>query len=151
MDAAIDEFADKMKEMAAQPQPQKPDPNAMKAEAEAKAAQQDADLKKQAAEQDMANKRELHAMNMQEKQAELEGKRIDARASQHADAVKYAADAAQRRDQRSLERIKLGLPDIEPPAPAPNTADSELLVELQRQNAAMMAQIGQFMQVVTQA
>lgn len=151
MDAAIDEFADKMKEMAAQPQPQKPDPNAMKAEAEAKAAQQDADLKKQAAEQDMANKREMHAMNMQEKQAELEGKRIDARASQHADAVKYAADAAQRRDQRSLERIKLGLPDIEPPAPAPNTADSELLVELQRQNAAMMAQIGQFMQVVTQA
>ncbi|TIN15526.1 MAG: hypothetical protein E5Y51_18130, partial [Mesorhizobium sp.] len=78
MDAAIDEFADKMKEMAAQPQPQKPDPNAMKAEAEAKAAQQDADLKKQAAEQDMANKREMHAMNMQEKQAELEGKRIDA-------------------------------------------------------------------------
>ncbi|TIN20601.1 MAG: hypothetical protein E5Y51_02400 [Mesorhizobium sp.] len=50
-----------------------------------------------------------------------------------------------------MERIKLGLPDIEPPAPAPNTADSELLVELQRQNAAMMAQIGQFMQVVTQA
>ncbi|RWG02559.1 hypothetical protein [Mesorhizobium sp.] len=151
MDAAIDEFADKMKEMAAQPQPQKPDPNAMKAEAEAKAAQQDAELKKQAAEQDMANKRELHAMNMQEKQAELEGKRIDARASQQADAVKYAAEAAQRRDQRSLERIKLGLPDIEPPAPAPNAADSEMLVELQRQNAAMMAQIGQFMQVVTQA
>lgn len=151
MDAAIDEFADKMKEMAAQPQPQKPDPNAMKAEAEAKAAQQDAELKKQAAEQDMANKRELHAMNMQEKQAELEGKRIDARASQHADAVKYAAEAAQRRDQRSLERIKLGLPDIEPPAPAPTAADSEMLVELQRQNAAMMAQIGQFMQVVTQA
>ena len=48
LDGAIDEFADKMKQVASQPKP--PPPEQVKAEAEAKAAEQEAEIRKQEAQ-----------------------------------------------------------------------------------------------------
>ncbi|TJV21080.1 MAG: hypothetical protein E5Y04_28665 [Mesorhizobium sp.] len=150
MDAAIDEFAEKMKQMGAQPKPQQPDPAALAAEADAKAQQQKMEADAADRQAEMQMKTQLHDMTMKEKAADIEAKQVDARAKQRSEAAKYAAEAAARRDQRSLERIKVGLPDIEAPA-APASPDIDVVSEIQRQNAAMMGQMGQFMAMVTQA
>ncbi|WP_050596571.1 hypothetical protein [Mesorhizobium ciceri] len=149
MDAAIDEFAEKMKQMGAQPKPQQPDPAALAAEADAKAQQQKMEADAADRQAEMQMKTQLHDMTMKEKAADIEAKQVDARAKQRSEAAKYAAEAAARRDQRSLERIKVGLPDIEPPTPP--SADVDVVAQIQQQNAMLMNSMAQFMQTITAA
>lgn len=75
VDGAIDEFADKMKQIASQPKP--PPPEQVKAEAEAKARQEESALAKQKAEADAAADQRRAQIEEQKGQVELQSKRLD--------------------------------------------------------------------------
>ncbi|TPK70195.1 hypothetical protein FJ930_19705 [Mesorhizobium sp. B2-4-15] len=151
MDAAIDEFADNMKVMAQQPKPPPPpDPAMVKAQAEIQALEAKSQAEAQSHAQHLQMKTQEHALTMQEKSADIQSRQLDAAAKLRADNAKYAAEAASRRDDRTLARIKVGLPDIEPAA-APPVSDADIVGEMTKQNQALVGQLAQFMQGVTQA
>lgn len=72
LEAAIDSFADKMKEVASQP---KEDPEANKTEQEMALRKQEAENEQTARQQEMEFEREKHAMEMEKLRAELEALR----------------------------------------------------------------------------
>lgn len=120
---ALDRMKSLAKQAAADPPP---DPEAQKAEAEMAMKEKEAAAKEKAADQDMAHKREIHALTMKEKRFDAQAKR-------------QAANA----DQNKV-RVESGME----PIPEPETVDAEELVKVV---AAGQQQMAQAIQMLAQA
>lgn len=142
---ALERMTKMAKQAAKEPPP--PDPEQQRAQAELELKQQDAAQKKAENEQEMKFKREEHELTMEEKRFDAKAKRETAAIQSRALKDKARADSNKMRDERAGKRAEMGLPpEAEKPDP-----DIDLVKEMADQNAALVAQMAQFIKVIADA